>query len=153
MKQVVKMFLPALLSSLIFIGCKKSSEVPSTTTNTTDSPSANGVIGNWIVSSFTQKTEDKTSQVKGFTFTFSEGGKLTATQGADVESGTWTFSPSTIGYYGGTPTKASMSINFATAKSVKSLNRSWNIVSNDASKLSLISPEPAEDEHLIFSKK
>jgi hypothetical protein len=153
MKQVFKSLCPALLSCLLIISCSKSNITPDTAATASDNPSPNLVSGNRIISSYTQRGEDKTSSFSGFVFTFSADGKLTATQGGSTTSGTWSYSPSSVGYYGGVPTKSSISINLGVSKTIKNLTRTWNVLSNDATNLSLISPEPAEDEHLVFTKQ
>lgn len=150
MKKVIKIFPLALLSCLLLIGCSKSSVTPA---DNAANPSVNLITGNWIVSSFTQKTEDKTSQFSGIIFNFSDGGKLTASQNGSVTTGTWSHSPSSVGYYGSAPTKASISINMGASKTMKNITKTWNVISSDSTKLSLINPEPLEDEHLVFSKQ
>jgi hypothetical protein len=108
---------------------------------------------NWVISSYTQRTEDKTSMFEGVVFTFSDAGKMTATQNGSVIVGTWSYSPSSVVYYGSAPTKESITINMGAAKPSKNLNRIWNVVSSDGSALSLVNPEPADDEHIVFSKQ
>jgi hypothetical protein len=153
MKKVIKGVCWVLLCPFLLIACTKNSEVPSTSPATVDNPSSNLVAGQWVISSYFQKTEDKTAQFAGITFIFSQGGQLTATQNGEVTTGTWSFSPSSVGYYGGTPTKASMTISLGTGKALKNLSRTWNVLSTETSKLSLINPEPQEGENLVFSKQ
>lgn len=152
MKQVLKLLLSPSLLCLLLIGCSKNSSNTTPPANTANNPSTAIISGNWVISSYTQKAEDKTSQYTGFVFAFSVENKLTATKSSSVTSGTWSYSPSSEGYYGSTPTKATMNINVGTIKPLNSLTKVWNIVSSDASTLSLINSEPADDERLVFSK-
>ena len=153
MKKVIKAMSPVLLISMLLIGCTKNTDAPSSNSPDVANPSSTVVAGKWVIASYTQRTEDKTGQFAGFTFVFDQGGQVTATQNGEVTSGTWSYSPSSVGYYGGAPTKASMTINLGTGKALKNLTRTWNVLSNEASKLSLINPEPLEGENLVFTKQ
>jgi hypothetical protein len=152
MKKVFKLIAAASLSCLLFIGCTKNSSNPtSTSADTTNHASAAFISGNWAISSLTQRAEDKTSLFSGVVFTFSTAGKLTTTKSS--ADGTWSYLPSAVVYYGATPIKESLIINMGATKPMKELTRTWNIVSRDASTLSLVNPEPLDDEHLVFSKQ
>src|SRR4051794_30052835 len=104
MKKVIIAVSHILLCTLLLTACTKTSEVPAASPTTVDNPTSNLVAGNWVISSYSQRTEDKTAQFAGFIFIFSQGGQVTATQNGEVTTGTWSFSPSSVGYYGGAPT-------------------------------------------------
>ena len=143
--------LPLLPCLLLFASCSKKSSDPPPSNN----PTTTLTSGNWIISSYTQRTENKTSQFNGYVFTFSAGGSVTATNNAATTSGTWSYIPSSVGYYGGTPTKSSLALNLGTATPLNRLTRTWNIdsVNSSATTLVLLNPEPLEGEQLKFSKQ
>ncbi|QDK81811.1 hypothetical protein EXU85_25645 [Spirosoma sp. KCTC 42546] len=130
--------------------CKKSDDVaPATTTATTIDVKSVMPTGNWSVSLFQQRTEDKSSNFKDITFVFSADGSVTATQGNKSTKGSWIYSPA-VTYYGGNGL-SSLTLNLGTSKPFDLLNRTWNVnTESTTSSLKLDNKEPLEDEHLIF---
>ena len=147
------LWLVAIMPALL-MGCSKSYNVPATANSTVDTTLKTQIIsGTWVVSSYVQRTEDKTSQFAGVIFTFSSNGTLTADKNGNMTTGTWSYIPSAVGYYGGPPSKASMTLNVGTASPFDRLTKTWNIASNTALQLNMDNPEPIEDEHLQLSKQ
>ena len=111
--------------------------------------------GNWVVSSLVQRTEDKTSDFDGYTLKFTatgaESGSVVATRNGATVSGTWAHSPA-VTYYGGTSTEAIV-LNLGTSRPLERLTRAWNVVSSTSTTLTLVSPEVAEDMHLVLTKQ
>jgi hypothetical protein len=114
--------------------------------------------GTWAVGTLTQNTEDKANQFSGYTFTFSrtgdaEAGTVTATKGGggNTITGTWSHSAA-VTYYGSTSTE-SMVLSLGASSPFAMLTKTWNVVSNTASTLSLVSPEVTENMHLVFVKQ
>jgi hypothetical protein len=103
----------------------------------------------------TERTEDKTSQFAGITFTFggagSEGGTVVATKNGTTVNGTWSHSPA-ITYYGSTSAEA-IALALSSASPFDRLTKTWNVVSTTSTTLTLVSPEVAQDEHLVFSRQ
>jgi RNA binding exosome subunit len=143
-----------LVNSLILIlltlsiGCKKYSA----STSNNNSNSIAGVIseGTWTISSYTQRTEDKSAMFTGINFIFSSDGKLSAS-GTKIANGTWVYSPASTGYYGNT--LATFSINLGTTSPFDKLSKAWNIGEQNNTVLRLDNPETTEDEHVTFLKK
>lgn len=140
-----------LLGLALFTSCSKNTDAPAT-------PPANNtpiVSGAYTINAYSQRTEDKTSLFKDFVFTFATGGILKAEQKGAVTNGTWVYTPSSVGYYGSTPSKASFTINLGTTSPLSRLNRTWNIDSTKttAANLSLINPEPLDGEVISFAKQ
>jgi hypothetical protein len=148
---------PALLLLLIFMtGCsKKTSEVTTPAASTITDPSPFLSSGTWAITSYTQRTENKTSSFNGYTFVFKPGGVLEATVNGTSSTGSWVFTPAAVTYYGSGGSNASVSLSIGTATPLNRLNRRWNIdsVRTTASRLALINPEPRDDERLDFSKQ
>ena len=158
MKKKMRNFGLLVLTVLAMQSCSKSYTTPASSTNprndsTTLVASLNS--GTWVISSFVQRSEDKTSTFNGYSFTFSKGGTLEATNSGSVTKGSWSYSPSSVGYYGGPPSNASLTMNLGTANPLNRLTGTWNIDSTktNSSQLYLVDPEPAEGEHVIFSKQ
>ena len=113
-------------------------------------------VGTWAVGTLTQNTEDKSNQFSGYTFTFSrtgdaEAGTVAATKGGNTINGTWSHSAA-VTYYGSTSTE-SMVLTLGASSPFAMLTKTWNVVSNTASTLTLVSPEVAENMHLVFVKQ
>ena len=150
MKQILTLCRFALIMILpILVGCSKSYNSNSNPSTTSDFKS-NLAQGIWSISAYTQKTEDKSSQFAGTVFSFASSGTLTATQNGTVTTGSWAYSPSSVGYYGGPATEASLTINLGTQSPLNRLTRTWNIESTSSSSFSLVNPEPNDDEHVKF---
>jgi len=145
-----KLFLSSLGLMLLisFTSCKKysSSNTPSNTNNISTVIS----VGTWSITSFTQRTEDKTSIFSGTNFVFTTDGKLTAS-GINTANGTWVATGASNGYYGNA--KETFSINLGAATPFNKLSKTWNIAEQTATLLRLDNPEALEDEHVTFSKK
>ena len=112
--------------------------------------------GTWTVGTLTQNTEDKANQFSGYTFTFSrtgnaESGTVIATKGGNTITGTWSHTAA-VTYYGSTSTE-SMVLSLGASSPFAMLTKIWNVESNTASTLSLVSPEVTENMHLEFVKQ
>ena len=130
-------------------GCKKYSNSSTTNTNVNNTPIA-VTTGTWSITSYTQRTEDKTASFAGVNFVFSSDGKLTAS-GTKTANGNWVFSAASTGYYG--TTQATFAISIGTNTPFDKLSRVWNIAEQTNTVLMLDNPEAVEDEHITFSKK
>ncbi|HJW16070.1 MAG TPA: hypothetical protein VJ499_03070 [Flavisolibacter sp.] len=135
----------------ILSGCSKSGSGDTTSNNNPDP--AQTVIGSWTISSYSQRTEDKTSLFKDYIFTFSAGGVLKITHNAADQSGTWSYIPASVGYYGSGGTSAAFNLNAGAIDPLVRLNRTWNISSISTSTISLVNPEPADNEVLVFTRQ
>ncbi len=141
-----------LLSLIILVSCSKAKN---TNNSITPDPSSSLVSGTWSITSYLQRAEDKTAMFSGDIFAFETGGKLTTSKSGNAVTGTWLYHPSTVGYYGNADTKASITINLGTVNPFDRISKTWNFSDGRAISrtLSLVNPEPAEDEQLLFSKQ
>jgi hypothetical protein len=154
MKKYYNKLLSLVVAASILASCSKSSVPPNNTTAT--SPTSTDLTaaltsGNWVVSSFLQKTEDKTSKFSNIVFTFSANGTLNASDNGNTTTGTWSYTPA-VTYYGST-SKAAIAINIGTSNPLVLLTKTWNLISSTSSTFKIDSPEIAEDEHVQFSKR
>lgn len=143
-------------TALLFflLSCKKDKSDSSATT--TDPENLSFTKGTWVISSFTQRSEDRTDKFSGMSFTFSPGGNAIADDHGNSVSGTWTYSaatPGSTGYYNTDPKPATLSLNFVTTGDLSKVSRLWNISQLSSAILKLDDPEATEDEHLTFSKQ
>jgi len=149
----------AVLSALLLLAACGGSNSSSNTTGPITQPSTVASVitaGTWAVGTLTQNTEDKANQFSGYSFTFSrtgdaENGTVTATKGGTTISGTWSHAAA-VTYYGSTSTE-SMVLTLGASSPFAMLTKTWNVVSNTASTLTLVSPEVAENMHLVFVKQ
>ena len=151
MKKIFKtMSFFAILLTIITVGCKKyNNSAPPPATDPIPTAVTSGI---WSVTSFTQKTENKTNIFSGIDFTFSSDGKLAATGSASA-SGTWSSTPYSPGYYGGPASLATFTISLGTSTPFDKLSKSWNVGSQSTTVVQLDNKEPLEDEHITFNKK
>jgi hypothetical protein len=152
MKQIITSVQIILFAIILFsTSCSKTNQSKSST-STSDTFSISNISGSWIITSYFEKEESKTSSYKGYVFNFASGGVFTATKGSEVNTGTWVYSPASVGYYGSAPTKASIRLSIATAEPLSRLNRTWNIDSLTSTYLSLLNPEPTNQERVLFAR-
>jgi len=151
---------PFVVLSAVFVlaSCGSSKDASNPTGPVTQPSTVASVItaGTWAVGTLTQNTEDKTNQFSGYTFTFSrtgdaEAGAITATKGGNTISGTWSHAAA-VTYYGSTSTE-SMVLSLGASSPFAMLTKTWNVVSNTTSMLTLVSPEVTENMHLVFVKQ
>jgi hypothetical protein len=155
-----------IITSLLFVvtilsitSCSKTyvqQNPPGSSTTSSGSADTTTIsIGTWAITTYTQRTEDKTSLFDGYVFTFSSDGSLKAEKNGNITNGTWQHA-TPVTYYGvTTAVNTAFTINMGAAMPLSLLTKSWNVDSShsSASKLSLISPEPIENMHLNFSKQ
>jgi hypothetical protein len=150
MKKYLNILVVSAIPFLLgMVSCSKSSY--NSNTNTNNAVTAELTAGKWVISSFTQKTEDKTSKFSGITFVFSSDGSVSADDNGKTTKGSWHYSPA-VTYYGSS-SKEALSINLGTAKPFDLLAKTWNLVSSSSTAIKVDSPEVLEDEHVQFSKQ
>jgi hypothetical protein len=111
----------------------------------------NITVGQWKVTSYREKTEDKTDIYNGFSFVFKEDGSVTATSSNETISGSWSASDATSSYYGAPPASATFTINIGGSGKFTKINKSWDVnTSTTNTDLKLDNKEPLQDEHLEF---
>ncbi|MBS1610124.1 MAG: hypothetical protein JSS70_15475 [Bacteroidetes bacterium] len=154
MKKGIFIISALYLSVLSFSSCHKA-YTDLSNTNGNSQVSSSSLAGNWVMSSFVQGTEDKSSAFKDYVFSFNatstnSGGLVASKNGKSID-GTWNYSPA-VTYYGST-SKSSMVINLGSSSPFDRLSATWNVDSTTSStELHLSSPEISEDEHLVFVK-
>jgi hypothetical protein len=106
--------------------------------------------GNWVVTSYTQAGEDKTSQLAGYSFAFATNGQATATHNSSADSGTWTWGGNS--YYGTPADSKTVVFLLGNSHPLDRISKSWIIQSADDKIIKLDSSNPAEQEHLTLGR-
>ena len=139
-----------IVSVAFFCSCSKSNYSPSNVPANTDSFPALIISGTWKVTSMTEPGQNNTSKFSGYTFTFSNDGKIAAISNGKSSSGTWVWSGTS--YYGVNNNKPIFSINLGNDDPTRRLSHNWVVEQKSATAFTLGSSEPAEDEHVTFTK-
>ena len=104
------------------------------------------IQGDWVVSSFTEPGENKTSDFNGYSFTFQPDGKLLAISGGVTKEGTWSENKSS----------GKLIINLGpkdnTNKPLGELTDDWRITAKSDTNISLTDDNATKNEVLVFSK-
>ncbi|MFI5129888.1 MAG: hypothetical protein ACHQFX_07865, partial [Chitinophagales bacterium] len=127
----------ALMS--IIVSCSKSDDIVSGTGQLVTS-------GTWRVSLFTDSGNDETADFNGYSFTFSEGGTLTAVKGGVTKNGTWSVSTSS------NKLNIDLGPKDNTNKPLGELTDDWKILSSNSTELRLADDNAASNEFLTFIK-
>lgn len=132
----------SLLFIRLFTACTREAVSPAnnSSNNTAGAVSSNITNGTWVITSHTERGENKTSDYAGVEFSFSQGGGLTVT-GAAQTSGSWSVSGNLF------------NISLGSQEPFRRLTDQWKVVEQSSSILRLDHVEAAQDEHLTFSKK
>ncbi len=155
MKKSIGTPVALMIATVLFLSaCSKSSPVADATNSTgvtAASLTTTLTSGTWVVSSFIQRTEDKTSKFADFVFVFSTDGTVTATSKGLETKGSWQYTPA-VTYYGSS-SKSAIALSMGSARPFDLLTKTWNFISLTSTTLKVDSPELVEDEHVQFSKK
>ena len=133
-----------------FYSCSKSNSSPSTDPVNTDTFTAIVTTGTWRITNMTEPGQNNTAKFSGYTFSFLKDGKITAVSSGKTTSGTWAWSGTS--YYGVNINKPIFSINLGNDDPVRRLSHNWVVEQKSENAFTLGSSEPAEDEHVTFTK-
>ena len=132
MKQLLKKtgLLLLIITSTLLISCSKDDD-----NNPTNTPPA----GNWAISMYFD-TGDETSNFTGYTFSFAANGVVTATNGTNTVTGTWS------------QTGTKFIVSFGATPVFDDLNDDWLIVEKTSTSIKLKEDNPAQDDRLEFTR-
>ncbi len=143
----------SLLALVIFVSCSDDDGNAPIPTNVVKTTLENNVKnGTWIITKFSEDTVDETANYAGFTFSFLEGGVMTANGIAQFE-GTWSISDSNSN--DDTKDNLDFNINFNTSNNLQDLNDDWDILSYSENKIELedVSGGDGSVDLLTFEKQ
>ncbi len=128
-----RIFLVALCGTILLASCSKSEDA----TNIVNQP--NSIDGSWRISYYFDNT-DETADFAGYTFSFNSNGQLTAANGTNTITGTWS------------QTSSKLVISFGTDPFMSELNDDWLIEEKTSNSIKLKDDNPAQDDRLQFSR-
>jgi hypothetical protein len=129
-----------LIVIMVFaISCQKSDSNSSDTGQIVTS-------GTWKISLFTDSGNNETTDFNSYTFTFSDGGTLTAVKSGVTKTGTWSVSSTSNKF------NIDMGPKIDTNKPLGELTDDWKIISKSATEIRLTDDNAASNEFLTFTK-
>lgn len=126
---------------------------PVTPTNISQTILNNTVAsGTWRITLHDDSGDDNTTDYSGYNFTFGSGNALTATNGTNTYTGTWSISDSNSG--DDTINDLHFNISFASPAGFNDLSDDWHIVSRTDTKIQLIDVSGGNGgtDYLTFEK-
>ncbi len=113
--------------------------------------------GNWRITYFYDTDHEETSNYNNYTFTFNSGGALTAANGSDSYTGSWSVTNSHNGDDdSGNHSSSDIDFNilFSSPGNLEELSDDWHIVTYTANRIELIDVSGGNGgtDHLVFEK-
>lgn len=142
MKKIINTTLLLVLITIGFSACKKEDNSPSNT-STGINPSIQQ--GTWRVTSYIDSGNDETNHYTGYSFQFTSGGTVNATNSAGTTSGVWSS--------GNDDSQVKLILNFSTTP-FNELNDDWHVTQQSSTiiKLEDVSGGNGGIDYLIFEK-
>ncbi|MGB6268723.1 MAG: hypothetical protein WBF67_06880 [Olleya sp.] len=110
--------------------------------------------GTWIVSSFIDSGQDETNDFNGYQFTFGTDGTLTADNGSNSVTGTWSVTNSSSSSNSSSDIDFNILFPVPDTNVFEDLNDDWDIVSHTDTTISLIDVSGGNGgtDTLVFQK-
>lgn len=110
--------------------------------------------GNWRITYFFDTDSDETSDFNGYSFTFSDNGTLTATNGTNTYTGSWSVTDSSSSSDDDSSDDIDFNISFASPADFQELTDDWDIIEYSATRIELIdiSGGNGGTDYLTFEK-
>jgi hypothetical protein len=143
------MILLSLVGLALFTSCSNNdSSDDNSVTNVQNTVKA----GTWQITSFVDSGNDETHHFHGYTFNFEDNNVLTASNGTNTYTGTWSIDDSNSN--DDSIDDLHFNINFNLSPDFEELNEDWNIVSRTSSRIELIhvSGGNGGTDYLTFEK-
>lgn len=136
----------AIGAMVVLSACKKEDE------KTKDEIESEVSTGSWRITYFSDSGTDETSNFSGYNFTFSTDGTLTAANGSNTYTGTWSITDSNSS--DDSPSDLDFNINFNLTNNFEDLNDDWDISSHSSTKIELIDVSGGNGgtDYLTFTK-
>ena len=138
MKNIIKTITLLLLVIAAASSCKKD-DSPSLVDNTIQK-------GNWKITFFQDSGNDETSHFSGYEFIFNSDGSVTASNGNNSVSGTWTT--------GTDDSQSKLILNFGSTAPFDELNEDWHVLEETSTMIRCehISGGNGGTDYLTFEK-
>ena len=144
MKKQIGIFLTAIITTLLVIGCDNNSDdVSQDTTSITAVQVANiAQSGQWRITYFFDTDQEETGNFSGYSFTFNENGALVAVNGNTTVTGTWSITDNSQSSSDDDGTSSDndndFNIFFASPDEFDELSDDWDIISISDVRIELI---------------
>jgi|TARA_R110000737_G_scaffold124916_1_gene157354 major membrane immunogen (membrane-anchored lipoprotein) len=109
--------------------------------------------GTWKITQFSEDSDDQTAHFNSYTFTFNDGGTVTATNSNNTISGTWSVTKDKSN--DDSSSNVDFILSFPATDDFDELNDDWDILTQSSSKLELkdVSGGNGGTDLLTFEKK
>ena len=112
--------------------------------------------GNWVITYFFDTDSDETSNYTGYEFTFGSNGMLTASNGTNTYTGTWSVTDdSNSSDDSSSDDDIDFNISFVSPSDFEELSDDWDIISHSSTKIELIDVSGGNGgtDYLTFEKQ
>lgn len=112
--------------------------------------------GNWVITYFFDTDSDETSNYTGYEFTFGSNGMLTASNGTNTYTGTWSVTDdSNSSDDSSSDDDIDFNISFVSPSDFEELSDDWDIISHTSTKIELIDVSGGNGgtDYLTFEKQ
>ena len=108
--------------------------------------------GSWKITKFIDSGNDETSNFNGYLFVFGDNGQVSASNGSNSYSGSWSITDSNSN--DDSTDDLDFNLNFNTSNGFEDLNDDWDFISQSATKIELIdvSGGGGGTDYLTFEK-
>ncbi len=108
--------------------------------------------GSWKITKFIDSGNDETSNFNGYLFVFADNGQVSASNGSNSYSGSWSITDSNSN--DDSTEDLDFNLNFNTSNGFEDLNDDWDFISQSATKIELIdvSGGGGGTDYLTFEK-
>ena len=146
--KITSIFLLLMLAAAAGCSSKKDNVAPTPTAADFPQLLTSGI---WVVTSYTEASQDKTSTLSGYQFTFDKSGQSAAKHGADNTPGSWLWGGNS--YYGTPADSKTLTLTYSTQQHpLDRIGKGWIIKDASSTVITLDSSNPAEQTHLVFGR-
>ncbi|ESU26412.1 hypothetical protein FLJC2902T_28990 [Flavobacterium limnosediminis JC2902] len=154
MKKIMQLSIAVVLLMVGF-GCSSDDDSSNSSSNNSQTIQdiKNAVSsGTWRITYFYDTDTDETSHFTGYNFTFGSGNVLTATNGANTYTGTWSVTDSNSS--DDSPEDVHFNVGFTAPPDFEELTDDWEVLENTATKIRLtdVSGGGGGTDFLTFEK-
>lgn len=146
----------ACITFFTLTSCSDDDSTPANSNNGTVTEVVNTVTGGtWHVTSYVDSGNDETSHFTGYNFTFGGSNALTATNGTNTYTGTWSVNDSSNSTDDDSPgSDIDFNIGFTAPANFADLTDDWDIQERTATKIKLVDVSGGNGgtDYLVFEK-
>ena len=158
MKSSKFLMLSLLLSLTLLSGMCSSDDEPNNNSiqNVIDQIENNVASGDWVITYFYDTDQDETNHYNGYTFDFASNGMLTATNGTNTYTGTWSVTDSSSSNDdSSSDDDIDFNIFFSTPEDFAELSDDWDIITHTSTLIQLIDVSGGNGgtDYLTFTKQ